>query len=1062
MVLLVFLIDTSASMNQRTCLGTSYLDLAKGAVESFIKIRARDPVNAKGDRYMLVTYDENSKSVKAGWKGVNLQMFMTELKNLDGFNLSDVGRALKESFDLLNINRLHMGLDNYGMGRNPFYLEPAIILLLTDGCAPMDPNGMIKEISIPTHDLLPGAELTNELYRWDQRLFTLQMKIPGFAQPLNDKHLANTPEDVPLSTLCDLTGGKLYNIGGYKQLLQSMESIAQKIITPGVVLNFAMHGPDDMIQEDVQDHMKCDENVYLGINELKDGNHINGKISRTGVSDKQLTSLFTDQSNFYNQQHGGMNGFVNGQGILPTPPSINNKNFIKNPNIINGDIEMNQPLKTEGLSTSENLIPETPIRGGEEPENVFSPSSVAQTTAWHNQHRLIYVRKGKGSVCHWPIPESFWPDPAATRIPARNSHPIVKFVCKPVDAVVGNLSYNLPFDKYELEPSPLTQNILERRMANTAWQTFISGSSPDSEIGYPFGYLKASTNFQTVNLFVLPYNYPVILPLLDDLFQVHKCKPSVSWKQCFQEYLQTVPSYYYDPLRHALNSMKAPTNLIPDHMAGALSYSVSTYLKKLKHESKARADRYLQQKKDQDNVPPAEIPRVPQLNDGKLRDFKELLIHKSSSRRKGKSSKTNSGDSKPFDKRKIPKVLAQKLTIETFRNPFVIPYGDIIDHVNRMRLQFFHMSATSSATSDKTLADEEQRHDVAITAMGNFQDHLQQNKSLREVDPSQIRVHTFGNPFKLKQQEQANQAVIAVDEADVNENMPLGANANQRKRSGDIMASLQKGKRKRSETPPPSRKPIGRPNVPPPKPILSNNTKEETEKLLRLLPDHKGVLKDVTGSLDKNSLENSDKDKHSSNVTVSKQLRKLQQIHRNKKGVAVDLTNDNNTDDIEHLDSHSPILSILRTSLEESDERDNDEVSQINERSVIYDDDNSNDSTSTTRTTPSVAATPLSAILSPLLMEDMFRNKSNEQLKTIYQELHTRKVVQIRQSIWQAIRGRKKFSVIEDMVKRLNVSMETKYLFVMNLIYEADRFQHVELENDLKTLLREIQANRND
>ena len=55
--------------------------------------------------------------------------------------------------------------------------------------------------------------------------------------------------------------------------------------------------------------------------------------------------------------------------------------------------------------------------------------------------------------------------------------------------------------------------------------------------------------------------------------------------------------------------MKAPTNLIPDHMAGALSYSVSAYLKKLKHESKARADRYLQQQKEQDTFTPAEIPR---------------------------------------------------------------------------------------------------------------------------------------------------------------------------------------------------------------------------------------------------------------------------------------------------------------------------------------------------------------------------------------------------------------------------------------------------------------------
>ena len=65
----------------------------------------------------------------------------------------------------------------------------------------------------------------------------------------------------------------------------------------------------------------------------------------------------------------------------------------------------------------------------------------------------------------------------------------------------------------------------------------------------------------------------------------------------------------FQPLRNALNSMKVSTNLIPDHLTGSLSYSVSTYLKKLKHEAKARADRYLQQKKESDNFTPAEIPR---------------------------------------------------------------------------------------------------------------------------------------------------------------------------------------------------------------------------------------------------------------------------------------------------------------------------------------------------------------------------------------------------------------------------------------------------------------------
>lgn len=39
MPILLFLIDTSASMNQRTDLGTSYLDIAKGAVELFLKVK---------------------------------------------------------------------------------------------------------------------------------------------------------------------------------------------------------------------------------------------------------------------------------------------------------------------------------------------------------------------------------------------------------------------------------------------------------------------------------------------------------------------------------------------------------------------------------------------------------------------------------------------------------------------------------------------------------------------------------------------------------------------------------------------------------------------------------------------------------------------------------------------------------------------------------------------------------------------------------------------------------------------------------------------------------------
>ena len=38
MGIILFLVDTSASMNQKTYLGASYLDVAKVAVETFLKV----------------------------------------------------------------------------------------------------------------------------------------------------------------------------------------------------------------------------------------------------------------------------------------------------------------------------------------------------------------------------------------------------------------------------------------------------------------------------------------------------------------------------------------------------------------------------------------------------------------------------------------------------------------------------------------------------------------------------------------------------------------------------------------------------------------------------------------------------------------------------------------------------------------------------------------------------------------------------------------------------------------------------------------------------------------
>ena len=83
-------------------------------------------------RYMLLTFEEYPRNIKAGWKE-NLQTFMNELKNLEASGMTTMGSALKQVFDTLNINRMQTGIDMYGQGRYPFYLEPAVIVVISDG-----------------------------------------------------------------------------------------------------------------------------------------------------------------------------------------------------------------------------------------------------------------------------------------------------------------------------------------------------------------------------------------------------------------------------------------------------------------------------------------------------------------------------------------------------------------------------------------------------------------------------------------------------------------------------------------------------------------------------------------------------------------------------------------------------------------------------------------------------------------------------------------------------------------------------------------------------------------
>uniref|UniRef100_A0A8C5EBS2 VWFA domain-containing protein n=1 Tax=Gouania willdenowi TaxID=441366 RepID=A0A8C5EBS2_GOUWI len=634
MPVLLFLIDTSASMNQRTHLGITYLDIAKGAIETFMKLRGRDPAS-RGDRYMLVNYEDVPFGIKAGWKESHAT-FMTELRNLQATGLTTIGQSLRTAFDLLNLNRLVTGIDNYGQGRNPFFLEPAIIIAITDGNKLTSSGGVQDELHLPLTTPLPGSELTKEPFRWDQRLFALVLRIPGNAS-VEPEPLVGVPlDDSPITPMCEVTGGRSYSVFSQRMLNQCLESLVQKIQS-GVVINFEKTGPD--------------------------------------------------------------------------PPPLEGK-----------------------------------MKSGLQP--------------WHCCHKLIYVRpnlKTGVPIGHWPIPEAFWPDQNSPTLPPRSAHPHVRFSCLDAEPMVID---KVPFDKYELEPSPLTQYILERKSPHTCWQVFVCNSAKYSDLGQPFGYLKASTALNCVNLFVMPYNYPVLLPLLDDLIKVHKFKPTLKWRQSFENYLKTMPPYYIGALRKALRIMGAP-NLLADNMEYGLSYSVVSYLKKLSQQTKMEYDRLI-----------ATIGKKPTPEAGIKVRWRGSSIPLAHRRDFIQQLQSLTGEAPTLPMELNPKefqgfhlaLLNKGLKPQSFRNPYDIPRSHLLDQLSRMRRNLFNTTVCALRGQDS-----DQLHSVPIAQMGNYQDFLKAApQPLRDADPEQPkRLHTFGNPFKL------DKKGMMIDEADEFVTSPL-------------------------------------------------------------------------------------------------------------------------------------------------------------------------------------------------------------------------------------------------------------------------------------------------
>uniref|UniRef100_A0A182THZ6 VWFA domain-containing protein n=1 Tax=Anopheles melas TaxID=34690 RepID=A0A182THZ6_9DIPT len=641
MTIIVFLVDTSASMCQRALVNgvqKTYLDIAKGAVETFLKFRQRSQ-DCMGDRYMLLTFEDPPNNVKAGWKE-NHATFMNELKNLQSNGLTSMGEALKNAFDLLNLNRMQSGIDTYGQGRCPFYLEPSVIIVLTDGGKYAFRNGVHQEIILPLHAQMPGTKLTKEPFRWDQRLFSLVLRMPG--NRVEERADGKVPhDDSMIEKMCEVTGGRSYKIKSHYVLNQCIESLVQKV-QPGVVIHF-----DQLI--------------------------------------------------------------ANG-----------------------GD-------------------------GGGAAELQFQSTK-----------RMIYVPKQHPSqktfpVGYWPIPEPYWPDPKLTSLPPRDAHPKIKIISPCCDE--PQVLRNFPIDKYELEASPLTLQILSKKESNKVWPLIVS-TGMQGEM--PFGYLKPNSTLPIVHLYVLPYNYQMLLPLINDLFHKFNLNPPNDWVYKFTNYVKTIPQYYCPFLRRALaTTPNVPYQLVqyilPENLDSYLCPAVANYLKQMKNTAKQDQENLCLRVLKQLKQPK---PAYHQLETAKLTGGQQLkrdiVTHPML---KDTFTKMHM-EIASFDSYTIviPSII-QTAATKNYRNPYDIPRRDLIDEIARMRENFFHLP-----TSGIHVFTKDSGHCLPISDMGNYQEYLKNKETpLRELEPTNVRQHMFGNPYKK------DKNMVMVDEADLNDLAPMKA-----------------------------------------------------------------------------------------------------------------------------------------------------------------------------------------------------------------------------------------------------------------------------------------------
>jgi hypothetical protein len=189
----------------------------------------------------------------------------------------------------------------------------------------------------------------------------------------------------------------------------------------------------------------------------------------------------------------------------------------------------------------------------------------------------------------WPIPESFVIDKATKSFPLRNTHPILT-----INRNIGNgqqsinslyrtaKELDINFDIYDINVChPLmmspnaNQNLYQTLgvVKDERYHVFISESCKldilsTNNIGLkvlpPFAILSTGKLPGSIELMILPFNYPKLIPLIKTALDIIKNQQTATqlssqqifqqpwtsqWKIDFSHYISNVPPYYYNSLK---------------------------------------------------------------------------------------------------------------------------------------------------------------------------------------------------------------------------------------------------------------------------------------------------------------------------------------------------------------------------------------------------------------------------------------------------------------------------------------------------------------------------------